>query len=134
MKVNLEELVAALEGNIGEMEYYLDRHTGEVVIWVDEEITGEEPPEIVEGRHLRIEPLPSWQGYRDMEEFIETVGSEALQDRLSSAIKGRGAFRRFKDALRDHPAERDAWFAFQGGRMRERALAWLSERGIEVEE
>jgi hypothetical protein len=70
-----------------------------------------------------------------MEAFIETVASRRLQERLWGAIRGRGAFRRFKDVLAGHPAERDRWFAFRDGRVCQRALAWLADEGIEpVEE
>ncbi len=123
MKVDLEELSAALED-----------HTGEVGICVDEEITGYELPLIVEGRHVFIEPLPSWHGYQDMKEFTNTVGAEELRERLWQAIEGRGAFRRFQDPLRHHPDERQAWLAFEDARKRERSRAWLSEHGIEVDE
>ena len=68
-----------------------------------------------------------------MEAFIETVEDERLQDRLDRSIRGRGAFRRFKDALEEHPIERERWFAFKDARLRGRALEWLAEEGIEPE-
>ena len=90
------------------------------------------------GLGTRFLPLPgadSRAGYEDMEAFIETVASLRLQERLWGAIRGRGAFRRFKDVLAGQPAERERWFAFRDGRVRQRALAWLAEEGIEpVEE
>jgi hypothetical protein len=80
---------------------------------------------------VRIPCVESRDAYEDMETFIETVRSARLQDRLSNAIRGRGAFRRFKDALEEHPGEREGWFAFKDARMRQRALDWLREEGIE---
>jgi len=66
-----------------------------------------------------------------MEDFIGTVGDDRLRQRLDDAISGQRPFRRFKDVLRDAPAERDRWFAFQEERVLERALDWLASEGIE---
>jgi hypothetical protein len=67
-----------------------------------------------------------------MEAFIATVTSARLQERLGAAIRGRGAFRRFKDVLAAAPAERARWFAFKDQRVRQRVLAWLADEGIEL--
>ncbi len=82
-------------------------------------------------RFIRIPPAESRAGYEDMEEFISTVGNERLQEQLWIAIRGRGAFRRFKDVLADHPTERERWFTFKDERVRGRVLAWLAKEGIE---
>ena len=90
------------------------------------------------GLGTRFLPVPgadSRAGYEDMKAFIETVASLRLQERLRGAIRGRGAFRRFKDVLGRQPAEWERWVAFRDGRVGQRALAWLAEEGIEpVEE
>lgn len=82
-------------------------------------------------RFLRIPPRESRDGYRDMEAFIETVADERLQRRLNGAITGRGAFRRFREVLDDHPNEQERWYAFRNERLRERALRWLRDEAIE---
>jgi hypothetical protein len=85
-------------------------------------------------RFLRVPGADSREGYEDMQAFIETVSSPWLQERLWTAIRGRGAFRRFKDVLAGAPAERERWFAFKGDRLRQRVLAWLADEGIEPAE
>ena len=82
-------------------------------------------------RFLRVPEADSREGYADMEEFIETVSNPQLQERLWDAIRGRGAFRRFKDVLAGAAAERERWFAFKDARLRERVVAWLAVEGIE---
>jgi hypothetical protein len=51
---------------------------------------------------------------------------------LFAAIRGRGAFRRFKDLLFDYPRERERWFTFQDEQIRQRVLDWLASRGIQA--
>lgn len=68
--------------------------------------------------------------YDDMAAFVETVGDARLARRLADAIGGRGAFRRFKDALLDAPADRERWFAFVEARRTARLRAWLADVGV----
>ena len=82
-------------------------------------------------RFIGVEPDDSRQGYRDMERFIATVDDPRLQDHLWSAIRGRRAFRYFKDVLLDHPAVRERWFEFKGDQIWQRMLDWLDYLGIE---
>ena len=82
-------------------------------------------------RYVAIPRDDAHDAYRDMEDFILTVADRRLQERLSDAIDGRGAFGRFKRVLSDHDEERERWFAFRDARLRERVVAWLEDEGIE---
>jgi hypothetical protein len=68
-----------------------------------------------------------------MEAFIETVEDDQVRPWLWRLIQGRGAFRRFKDALLDYPDLRERWFAFRDARAEQRMMDWLEVRGIEIE-
>lgn len=82
-------------------------------------------------RYLAIPQADSYEGYNDMEAFIFTIEDSRLQDRLWQAIRGRGAFRRFKDTLARYPRERNRWFEFKDKLMEQRVLDWLASEGIE---
>jgi hypothetical protein len=82
-------------------------------------------------RFIRVPAADSYEGYRDMEDFIATLENPRLQNQLELAIRGRGAFRRFKDVLLEYPAERQSWFEFQDARLMQRVLGWLDSNGIE---
>lgn len=82
-------------------------------------------------RYLSIPQATSHEGYGDMEDFIVTVPDMQLQSQLWDAIRGRGAFRRFKDVLADHPRERERWFEFKDELMQQRVVDWLNSAGIE---
>jgi len=81
-------------------------------------------------RFIAIPSESSHEGYRDMEAFIATTHNLGLQERLGRAIKGRGAFRYFKDVLFDYPDERERWFQFKQERLQQRILDWLEAQGI----
>ena len=82
-------------------------------------------------RFLRLPQRDSHESYMDMQAFSETVAHPPLKERLWAAIRGRGAFHRFKDVLAVYPAERERWFAFKAARVRQRVLAWLADERIE---
>jgi Uncharacterised protein family (UPF0158)/Nucleotidyltransferase domain len=128
-EVDLDDLAQALEDHSYEHSWWLDPKTGEVVLWSNYlEEQGEPDPE---SRGLRpIDPLPSHEGYEEMQEFIERVRDPYARDLLERAIAGRGAFRRFKDTLLDFPSLRDAWFRFHDARLERRAIDWLVDERL----
>lgn len=128
-RFDLGDLVVALEDHSYERSWWLDPETGEVVLWSDDfEAQGEPHPEL---RGLRaIDPIPSHEGYEDMQDFIERVRDPHARDLLERAIAGRGAFRRFKDTLLDYPDLREVWFRFHDARIERRAISWLVEEGL----
>jgi hypothetical protein len=83
-------------------------------------------------RYVAIPEADSREGYRDMEAFIDTVTDARLQTRLDRAIRGRGAFRRFREELGETDAEEQRWYAFKQQRLEERAREWLADEGIEL--
>jgi hypothetical protein len=63
--------------------------------------------------------------------IIGTVEDAHLRERLWNAIRGRGAFRRFKDLLARHPQVEEAWFDFKDARLQKRVANWLETHDIE---
>ena len=134
LPVDLEELAGVLEGDPMDGNGRMDLATGEVwsrpAIEYAREMGEEDEDESDDGdRWLLVPNLGSRSGYRDMEEFIGTVGDPGRADRLAIAIEGRGAFRRFKDVLARWPGELDRYFAYSDERHRGRARGWLAEEG-----
>ena len=137
VRVDLDELRFAIEDASYDHRYFLDTETGELIL-VSELFDGEEAQrqlaeidEAEPGRYLQVPRADSREGYDDMQDFIATVSDEHLQELLDVAIRGRGAFRRFKDVLARHPGEQERWFDFQAARLDARAREWLAEEGCE---
>jgi len=129
--VDWEALEDAFENNAPEVHSYLHVKTGEVLRVVD----GIADPEMhsriaMDTNYMRIDPVSSREQYRWMERFIPMVSDEEVQSRLTTAIDGKGAFRRFKDVLMSFAAERERWFAFRSERLRVFMEAWLSAHGL----
>lgn len=138
LPVDLEQLVVALESNDGGLQWFLDRETGEVfpvtddIRELDEALA--EALEEGSGRYVFIEPLPSSESLRLMARFAASVPRSGVREQLEAALRGPKPFRRFKDALVQWPAQREAWFAFRDRALEARAREWLADQGIEVGE
>jgi hypothetical protein len=150
MKVSLKDIVDALEMQSDEDFYFLDRQTGKVE-FVSREVLGiaedggtiddvlewqEDQFEVAEARLAdwdRFEKLPTKHDIHEweiMREFAESVEPERLSDELQNAIRGAGAFRYFKDTLRRYRREQD-WYAFRAAALRQIAIDWCEQNGIE---
>jgi hypothetical protein len=129
--IDWEALEDAFENNAPEVHSYLHLTTGEVLRVVD----GVADPQMhvriaSDGNYLRIDPVSSREQYRWMERFIPMVEEPTLRGKLTQAIDGKGAFRRFKDVLMSYGTERERWFAFRSERLRTFMEAWLSAHAI----
>jgi hypothetical protein len=131
--VDWEALEDAFENNAPEVHSYLHLTTGEVLRVVD----GVADPQMhvriaSDGNYLRIDPVSSREQYRWMERFIPMIEDPDLRGKLTQAIDGKGAFRRFKDVLMSYGTERERWFAFRSERLRTFMEAWLSAHAIKA--
>src|SRR5216683_1853498 len=116
--VKLKDIIEGLEFLTDEGSSYLNTTTGEVVYVTTEELRAAE-------EDAPLEDFPEWQHdairiagemretdhylplpdrfeiheYQIMERFCLSVDDEDMRDDLCDAIRGRGAFRRFKDRI-----------------------------------
>ena len=153
IRVKLDDIIEALESQTDDSYAFLDKRTGEVVLINDYEIRAAEDND-------PIEDFPEWEHdlikiakeiiaetscyiqlpskydineYRIMEDFCWSIEDANKRDFFCDLIKGSGAFRRFKDALFRHGIE-DDWHKFRNDALKEIAIEWCREHGIELED
>lgn len=154
LPIDLDALTEAMENQgSDEYDYYLDTHTGQVLriateAWTALEegrtiagsLAGWQQDELREardvfadtqGRYVLIPERRDWEVEELMPDFVDSVTDQELQRRLTAAMDGRNALRRFKDILAHHPAERERWLAIQQDSDRESATRWLDDEDIE---
>lgn len=152
--VKLSELIEALEFDSGEHMTRVDLQEG-CVVSVDESIIRA----VEEEDEARLSDLPDWQQpmveiaraivndsderfvdapdkfdfheYRQMERFIGTLEDDAAAEQLWRAIKGKGAFRYFKDTA-DRLGLLKQWYQYRDEAMKEFAREWAEARQIPI--
>lgn len=151
--VKLKEIVDEMEIQMDEYRKLLNKETGVIVTVGTEELSIAEESEDGED----FSSYPDWQQdsikealdvienwdnyiglpdkwdideYSIMEEFCLSIKNEKLSDKLYYAIKGRGAFRRFKDAIIQYGIEED-WYKFRDEALKDIAARWCTANEIE---
>jgi len=122
-----------LEDQTGyEHRWLINPRTGEIVLWTEGGgLDGHTPVDLDDLDLLPIDPLPSYVWYQDMAEFADRLSDQRAGDRLTQAIQGKGAFRRFKDRLhQDYPHLLAAWQTFHAVRATRRAIEWLVDNAL----
>jgi Uncharacterised protein family (UPF0158) len=148
LRVKLSDIVEGMDFQSDERSSFLNLTTGEVVGITDEELRAAE-------NDAPLEDFPEWQHdairiageiletdhylplpdrfeineYSIMERFCLSVAAASLRDDLCDAIRGRGAFRRFKDRIQLYGLA-DDWYHYRDAALREIAIAWCEEHGI----
>ena len=104
--IDVEEIATALADQTDyEHRWLIDPRTGQVAFWTsDTGIDGQNPVELDELDLILIDPLPPYVWFQDMADFAEGVSNIDAGRDLTQSLKGRGAFRRFKNQLSDGAA------------------------------
>lgn len=145
--IRLADIVDALDVASDETSSYLHRTTGEVRIVTDEERRlaegGADADDLPDWQAVAVAgarevvdsddwlPLPSRYDVHEwaiMDAFARALGSDDLQ----RALRGRGAFRHFRDAVHRLHLE-DRWHAHRAQALQEIARRWLDENGLACE-
>ena len=145
--VSLNDIVQEMQGISDTMTVYFQRSTGKFIMVTDEYIYAAERDAPLDDRPeweqniiretaevLACEdddyvPLPSRcdiHEYAIMERFCSTVENRKIANDLFRSIAGKGAFRRFKDALHRHGIEKH-WYAYKAEAYKEIAREWCED-------
>lgn len=148
LPVKLQDVADILDDLPDEWTAYINRKTGELVSFSEFDVnsaeiraeTGDihdwEAEIVADARRALASPdfivLPDKfeiHEYSIMERFCLGVADDRLRDALLDAIRGRGAFRRFKE-LTDREDVREDWYAFRAEALRRIAADFLESEGI----
>ncbi|WP_419891559.1 UPF0158 family protein [Paenibacillus xylanexedens] len=155
MKVDLQEIIDHIEMQFEGTGAYVNLKTGEVLSISEddlrdaEDMDEQEISELPDWRQVDMEiaiefieheddyaALPTemdYNAYGMMERFIATLIDDKQSSILLDAIRGKGAFRRFKDKAADLGLL-EAWYRYQGQCYREIAIEWCEINGITYKE
>ncbi|HXW68275.1 MAG TPA: UPF0158 family protein, partial [Dissulfurispiraceae bacterium] len=68
--------------------------------------------------------------YEIMEEFSRSLKDKESSDALWHALKGKGAFRRFKDTVNRFGIA-DEWYRYRDEALKQIAITWCESQNIE---
>jgi len=150
--VKLSDIVDAMDMASDMMTHYLNKKTGGVIPVSQEEMDAAEneddPKDFPDWQQDIIKvargimetdeyiSLPSQfdiHEYDMMERFCLSLKDEKISGDLYGTIKGKGAFRRFKDKILEYGIEQD-WYQYKDNAYRAKAREWCEENNVEFTE
>jgi len=132
--IELDMLEMAMEDSDLTHRYFLNLVTGRVVFFSNDLGLSDEDERLaeeIEGSddYVAIERLPSYEAYQWMVDFVDEMvapSDEDAAEKLSLALNGKGAFRRFKDTL--HRVDEQwlqAWYQWRDKGLKAAVDEWL---------
>ncbi|SFJ76259.1 Uncharacterised protein family (UPF0158) [Halobacillus dabanensis] len=86
-----------------------------------------------EGRFVVLPEKRDLEDYSIMEDFTFSIKDEKVKGKLLHAIRGRGAFRRFRSQVENSGLLED-WYRYRDSKHMEVAREWCEEEGIQFYE
>lgn len=107
-------------------EYYVDIKTGDVLSETQAEENFED--EYIDSY---IVSVPDWlpsDGFQLMESFVATLHNPVYKEVLSKILSaGKGAFRNFKNTVKEHESLTQQWYLHKEKVMRSRVIEWYNQ-------
>ncbi len=147
-KAKLKDLVEGLEMVGFESCSYVNTRTGQVVTLTEEEVgyaeddgLPDDSPDwmndvaalardvLESGDYIEMPDQWDIHEYQLISDFCWDQTDTDIRDRLLGAIRGKGAFRRFKDTAMDLGVI-DQWYEYRRARFEEIAIEWCNENNI----
>lgn len=149
IQVKLTDIIEEVEGQMEDSRSLLNMKTGEIVIVTSEDLVAAEDEEPFDylpeweqvNRKIAIDVVENFENYIElpnkyelneykiMEDFCLTISDSRMQYSLLTAIKGKGAFRRFKDKVVTFGIE-DHWYSYQNERYKQVVIKWCQHNKI----
>lgn len=149
IQVKLQSIIEEMEIQFEESISFLNIKTGEIVVVNSDDLSAAEDEEPLddlreweqENRKIAIDVVDNYENYIElstkyevneyeiMENFCLTVRDQQKQESLLRAIKGKGAFRRFKDKIIDFEMK-DQWYAYRDESFKQIAIDWCQKNKI----
>lgn len=132
--IKLSNIIDELDMMSSEMQSYLNIKTGEIVT-ISDYLGSEEDADNIEENPDDFALLPTQYDineYSIMEDFIDEIDNEEIKDELYESIRGKGAFRRFKDTIYNLNIK-NSWYDFKALALKKIAIEWCEENDISYE-
>ncbi|PGM54644.1 UPF0158 family protein [Bacillus sp. AFS053548] len=150
-KAKIKDIIEELEMQIDGYRSFIKIRTGEVFSVAEEDLFDAEDEKPIdddlqdwqiENLEIANEIMENFEDYKELpskyeideyimiKDFCLTVKDEKIQNILLITIEGKGAFRRFKDAVIELNIEMD-WYSYRDSRYKDLAIAWCQNNDIE---
>ena len=145
----LSDIIDGIDFQFDETNSFLNTKTGEVVSVSHDDFLAAEDDKVItlwpewqrdniliakeileEDYFIRLPSKFDINEYSMMEDFSLSLTNERMSNKLLNAIRGKGAFRRFKDEVYRLGIE-DDWFKYRDNAFKEFVIEWCKDNEVE---
>ncbi|PGL67887.1 UPF0158 family protein [Bacillus sp. AFS055030] len=151
IKAKLRYIIEEMEMQMDGYRSFIKISTGEVFSVAEEDLIDAEDGNLIdddlqdwqiENLEVANEIVENFEDYKELpskyeideykmvKDFCLTVNDVKIQNILLITIEGKGAFRRFKDAVIEFDLEMD-WYSYRDRRYKDLAIVWCQTNDIE---
>lgn len=132
--IDMDMLEAAMEDSDLTNRYFLNLITGQVVFFLEDVGLSNEDEHLLEeidgsDDYVAVERIPAHEAYQWMVDFVDEMVAptdEHAAGKLSIALNGKGAFRRFKDTLHGVDDQwLQAWYQWRDKQLKAAVDEWV---------
>jgi len=149
-KAKIKDIIEEMEMQIDGYRSFINTRTGEVISVSEDDLRDAEDEKPINNLHdwqivnleIANEIVENFEDYKELptkyeineyeiiEDFCLTIHDEKIQRMLLISIGGKGAFRRFKDMIKELEVEMD-WYKYRDNRYKELAIGWCQNNKVE---
>jgi hypothetical protein len=149
-KAKIKDIIEEMEMQIDGYRSFIKIRTGEVFSVAEDDLIDAEDEKTmddlqdwqIENLEIANEIVENFEDYKELpskyeideykmvKDFCLTIKDVKIQNILLITIEGKGAFRRFKDAVIELNIEMD-WYSFRDRRYKDLAIEWCQNNDIE---
>ncbi|UPM52922.1 UPF0158 family protein [Gottfriedia acidiceleris] len=149
-KAKIKDIIEELEMQMDGYRSFIKIGTGEIFSVAEDDLIDAEDEKVfddlqdwqIENIEIANEIVENFEDYKELpskyeineykmiEDFCLTIKDEKIQNILLIAIEGKGAFRRFKDAVIKLNVDMD-WYSYRDRRYKDLVIAWCQNNDIE---
>jgi len=137
LRIPFDELRNAIEQTSHEHHYLIDRKNHEIILISELEDDYEKKLEKVKGNDfIAIKPRMPGDDLMIMESFAYRLQEDnfELAERFHTILEQKKPFKNFKELINQHPELREKWFVYNNKEMINKAMNWLCNNEIELED
>ena len=153
IKAKLDELIEDILTQNDEITHYFDKKTGKTILITSEDIAAVEDEEDINNfpdwqqetikiatailndttdRYIELPSQFDIHEYMIMKNFSLTIKDENIYTTIEDALRGSGAFRRFKNQIHKYNLT-EQWYKFRDDAIKETLIEWCKDNSLNYE-
>ena len=129
----ISELAFAMSDHDIQEDQYLNLTQQNLSVILREDYSGGKKWPAEGDEVIFVDKTPSWEAFRQMEEFADSIADDRISQQLYNALDRRHPFSAFRDAA-ERTGVIQQWYQWRDRWQNSQAEEWMRDNGVEFKE